>query len=363
VKSCGTPLRPADLLAGDGLGIGAQAGACNADFGLNVCQDVGTLARCLVAEHSRGAARLFASEQPRASELIAQALAVSVPDLPEFPGCQDCSQAPSDTTGKAVTACGAAVTKAGRTFAAAVGKGLGTCIDTVFACLQIKAADPKCLAKARSTCDATAGEARPPRAQARRGDRQEAAPRPRLVPFATLAGTGAQPRRARRRVRRRSASRRSPPSPTTSPASDASTSARSRACCANTLPRTTELLDAGFLGGAGDLLDAAACPASLPSEALRCRRAPDAARRLLRASRSRASSDDQEELAAAPGRRRRPCPRCRRRRRRTPRAYRVPAGRPRPLRARQLTHREGHLRRHHEVDEAAGRRGRGGAVR
>ena len=61
VKSCGAPLRPADLLAGDGLGIGAQAAACNADFGLNICTDLTTLASCLVAEGSRGAERLFAN--------------------------------------------------------------------------------------------------------------------------------------------------------------------------------------------------------------------------------------------------------------------------------------------------------------
>ncbi len=154
VKSCGTPLRPADLLAGDGLGIGAAAGTCNTDFGRDVCSDLPSLVQCLVATHARGAERGFAAEQPRASELIQQVLTplpLAAPaDVSGMPGLRAVAVGHGRESGRRVRG---AVTKAGNTFAGAVAKSLGGCIDKVFACVQTKPADAKCLAKAASACD------------------------------------------------------------------------------------------------------------------------------------------------------------------------------------------------------------------
>ncbi len=273
VKSCGAPLRPADLLAPDGLGIGAQAAACNTDFGLNVCSDLPTLASCLVAEGSRGAERLFASEQPRANELIQQVITpLPLAHLPAFPGCQDCAQAPSDTLGKAVAVCGGTLTKAGRTFAGAVAKGLGGCIDKVSACIQSKPGDAKCLGKAATACDAAVAKLAAARTKLGATVDKKCADTG-LLPFATLAAAAALNLDALADdcaalgvgplaslddyiacVRRQH---------------ECSVADALRA----TLPRTAELVDLDALGAAGAVLDPAACPASLPSTALAVRRA------------------------------------------------------------------------------------------
>lgn len=269
VKSCGTPLRSADLLAADGLGIGAHAATCNADFGLDVCGSLPTLAQCLVAESSRSAERMFAGEQPRAHELIAQAVTpLPLAYLPAYPGCQDCSQAPSGTVGKAVAACGGTLTKAGRSFAAAVAKGLGGCLDKVFTCLQTKPGDAKCVGKATAACDAAVAKLTAAGAKLR-GAADKKCADTGLLPFATLATAAALNLDAL--------------------ADDCTALGfgslaslddyvaclrRQHECAAadvlrSTLPRTAELADADALGAATTFLDSGACPAALPSSAKR----------------------------------------------------------------------------------------------
>jgi len=54
---------------------------------------------------------------------------------------------------KAVVNCEKNVSTAGRNFIANSFKALKKCVDTVFACVQLKPGDGGCLAKAQSTCD------------------------------------------------------------------------------------------------------------------------------------------------------------------------------------------------------------------
>lgn len=267
VKSCGAPLRPADLLAADGLGIGARAAACKSDFGLDVCRGLPTLAQCLAAESSRSAERVFATEQPRAHELIEQVVTpLPLTYLPAYPGCQDCSQAPSGTVGKAVAACGGTLTKAGRAFAGAVSKGIGGCLDKVFTCLQTKPGDAKCVGKATAACDAAVAKLATAAAKLR-GAADKRCADAGLLPFATLATAAALNLDA---LADDCAALGVGP---LASLDDYVTCLRRQHECAAadvlraTLPRTSELVDADALGAATALLDPATCPPTSPSAA------------------------------------------------------------------------------------------------
>lgn len=63
------------------------------------------------------------------------------------------SQLADPDQAKAVVNCEKNVSTAGRNFIANSYKALKKCVDTTFACVQLKPADPACLEKARATCD------------------------------------------------------------------------------------------------------------------------------------------------------------------------------------------------------------------
>lgn len=153
VTKCGAGLRLGDLLASDGLGFGRLVAECQSDFRLDICRDgVPAIAKCVQAELGRGAERLFAAQQPRAAELIHGVLGDAPHDLDRYPGCGSCSEFPSESIGGAVAQCGAAMTKAGRSYAAAVLNRIDECITKTVGCIQGKPLDPDCAQKSVTSC-------------------------------------------------------------------------------------------------------------------------------------------------------------------------------------------------------------------
>ncbi len=157
VTSCsGEQLRLVDLLAGDGLGLGALGPACQSRGGTDICSGVPAVAQCLVDQSRLAAERLVPIALPRARELLEQAPGVEtplpLPDLTAIPGCGDCAVTRPSAAAKPLVKCATALTKAERTFALVALGSARRCLSKIFACGQNKASDPKCLAKADAGC-------------------------------------------------------------------------------------------------------------------------------------------------------------------------------------------------------------------
>jgi hypothetical protein len=100
-------------------------------------------------------------------------------------GASDVAAAPGPATAKATVSCEVSVGAAGVTFAGVTAKSLKRCVDAVFACVQLKPLDDRCIAKATGTCDKQyaridAGTTKLQRAIDKRCDES-------AVPFATLS--------------------------------------------------------------------------------------------------------------------------------------------------------------------------------
>lgn len=151
IKACGG-LPSADLLAAGGLAFGNAETAC-AGVGVAPLAGAADVARCLQRLHAGLSEESFGAELPRATELTGQGgvSALLVPDLPIYGGCGDCATPPA-ATGKAVAACGVAITKAGAGFLAKARSGLDKCATAFVGCAQQKPNDPGCVAKAKATC-------------------------------------------------------------------------------------------------------------------------------------------------------------------------------------------------------------------
>jgi hypothetical protein len=152
-----------DALTVDELGMASafgQAGEAAACSDLDVASlaDAAAVAACVAAQHRCAAQQIVGLETPRARELTA--LAGLDPAI-----VLACAYAPADgggaglgANGKAAVSCGRALQKAG---AKLVGGALSlshTCADAVFACIQQRADDPACLAKARVVCPKAAAK-------------------------------------------------------------------------------------------------------------------------------------------------------------------------------------------------------------
>ncbi len=150
VKACGT-LPVEDLLDPAVLGFANAAAAC-ADAGVGTLAGAADVARCLRLVHARVSEQAFGVELPRAAELAAQGgvEAARLPALPIFGGCGSCAVPPP--AGKAVTACSAALAKAGSAFLAGTRTALDKCSAAFVKCAQEKPGDAKCTAKAVATC-------------------------------------------------------------------------------------------------------------------------------------------------------------------------------------------------------------------
>lgn len=153
-KSCAPPaLEAADLLGANGIGFAFEEELC-ADRGVATLTSVTDVAACVTATHECRADALFAAETPRASELLALLGRDPASDTPCLGGTANgAGQGVADPAAqKAVAKCQKAFAKAGSAFASQELKILQKCAATVAACVQLKASDPACLAKATTTC-------------------------------------------------------------------------------------------------------------------------------------------------------------------------------------------------------------------
>ncbi len=151
-KSCGKNLSLTDLLSSDGLGLGHVAGACSAEFDLNVCEGLDSLAKCLAQTHDQAAGALYGQVRPDTGDLLTRLVALpEIAGLPASTPCATCSVTPGHR--KAVEQCGRALTKATGALAAALDTHFSACAQSVLACAQAGATTPGCLPKASTGCD------------------------------------------------------------------------------------------------------------------------------------------------------------------------------------------------------------------
>lgn len=153
-KACGPPaLESADLLGASGLGFAAEAEPC-ADRGVATLGSVADVAACVAATSACRAEALFALETPRAAELLALLGRDAATDAPCLGTSTDGGgQAVAEPGArKAVVKCQKAFAKAGSGYASQEQKLLQKCAAAVATCVQQKASDPGCLAKATKTC-------------------------------------------------------------------------------------------------------------------------------------------------------------------------------------------------------------------
>lgn len=150
VKKCGA-LSSADLLAAAGLGADQLTAECAGAFTTPVT-DVGALAACLARQHECRVEQIFDVDEPRSRELL-DAAGVSLAAITCFVDhLGSGGPAGNADLGKTLERCAAAIKKAGRTFTAAKLRGLSSCVQRVFTCVQRKQEDPACIDKAATAC-------------------------------------------------------------------------------------------------------------------------------------------------------------------------------------------------------------------
>jgi len=153
-KACGPPaLESADLLGTSSLGFAAEAEPC-AERGVASLADVADVAACVAATQACRAEALFAAETPRAAELLALLGRDPASDAPCLGASADGGgQGVADPAArKGIVKCQKAFAKAGAGFATQQQKLRQKCAALVATCVQQKASDPACLAKAAKTC-------------------------------------------------------------------------------------------------------------------------------------------------------------------------------------------------------------------
>jgi hypothetical protein len=141
-----------DLRRAEGLGFDNLAGDCPS------LATVADIAECLAAQHECRVEQLFTVQEPRARELIEEAVdaaALALPPLVCLDSLGDGENLDDpEGTGKLVVQCESVIKKAGTTFVDNKLKSLEKCVDDVFDCVQTRqgAAKGRCLAKAGATC-------------------------------------------------------------------------------------------------------------------------------------------------------------------------------------------------------------------
>jgi PKD repeat protein len=153
LKTCAPPsVDMADLRSVAGIGYETEVAVCG-ERGVGTLASASDVVDCLLAQHRCRVEDLVASETPRAIELLA--LAGRDPNV-EFP----CLAAGADggggdlagVRGKLAVKCQKGIGKAGAKFASVKAKLTQKCSSVVYACVQVKPTDPKCLPKAAATC-------------------------------------------------------------------------------------------------------------------------------------------------------------------------------------------------------------------
>jgi hypothetical protein len=157
-KACG-PKKPgllpvvsvADLCDTKGLGFGSAVPACQAPQSATLLAAVTTT---LADEHRCRTVQLFATDVPRAAELLT-AGGVDLTALPcLIDGAQGGNLGLGKSTGvlKAAVGCQRGIGTAGARFVTQVLAAEQRCSEAVAQCLQTKPGDTKCLAKAQGVC-------------------------------------------------------------------------------------------------------------------------------------------------------------------------------------------------------------------
>ena len=145
---CATPPLTFDAIAGaTGLGYEGLANACG-----TALTDRAGLARCIAAQHACASERIFATQVPRAGELLRVARAELGTTCLEDYGGDGEGLADPKGAGKAAQACSVAIAKAGAALVGAELKGLTKCVDKLVACVQTKPRDAACRDKAGAAC-------------------------------------------------------------------------------------------------------------------------------------------------------------------------------------------------------------------
>jgi hypothetical protein len=157
-KACG-PKKPGllpvvsgtDLCADAGLGFGRDVAVCATPQSPAL---LAAVTSAIAEEHRCRAVQLFATDVPRATELLRTG-GVELSALPcLIPGAEGGSLGlgkPASAL-KAVVGCQRAIGRAGARFAKQVLDAEQRCSETVAQCLQTKPGDPKCVAKSQATC-------------------------------------------------------------------------------------------------------------------------------------------------------------------------------------------------------------------
>ncbi len=158
VRKCASASDVTDLLDPAGLDLQHLADECHDRFGLDLASlaDIGT---CLAREHACQVERLLAFAMPRAASLLAvagvdAAARATLACLPNDGGSDE-HVADARVVGRPIAACARAVTNAGLKLLAASRTAIGSCLETLFTCAEVKtdpAAAPACAAKARKRC-------------------------------------------------------------------------------------------------------------------------------------------------------------------------------------------------------------------
>ncbi len=125
-----------DLRGLDGLGFENLANDCPS------LASVEAIAQCIADQHGCAAERMFAVQQPRAHELIQEAVGATAFPVPPLDCLDDLGGGENlddpKGAGKQVVKCEATIQKAGRAFIEEKLKRLGSCIDRAFLCWQTK---------------------------------------------------------------------------------------------------------------------------------------------------------------------------------------------------------------------------------
>lgn len=154
VKACGLgATEMADLRSVAGVGYEMEVPVCQ-ERGVGALESASDIADCVVAQHGCRVWDLLASEVPRAAELLRLAGRDPAAEFPCLPaGADGAGGELGARKGRLAVSCQKAIAKAGAKFASVTEKLTHDCLRAVYACVQVKPADPKCLPKAVASCE------------------------------------------------------------------------------------------------------------------------------------------------------------------------------------------------------------------
>jgi hypothetical protein len=125
-----------DMRGPDGLGFENLEKECGS------LASVEEIAECIAGQHGCEAERMFAVQEPRAHELIAEAVEAAGLTAPPLACLEDLGDGENlddpKGDGKLVVQCESTIQKAARTFIEEKLKVLGSCVDRAFLCVQVK---------------------------------------------------------------------------------------------------------------------------------------------------------------------------------------------------------------------------------